>query len=216
VPTPVARPPDRDQERTTAAWSLRDLLLSRWSGQVVELRTVALTAAGTMRSAEVVFRALAQVTGPHTGVAQVVAGRRQVVLAVAATGWRVDWSWGILPVVEEGVRVGETRAFSERTGALWRAGCDFLVRHGEEGGGCYLGCEAWFRPEEPVGHPVVLEIHRLLSSLYRRAREQADETAGYRVGRAPTLAQTMGWVRAERRARRDLIGLALNPRVIDL
>jgi hypothetical protein len=183
----------------------------RWEGRCVSLREVVLTLARYSDSDEAVWQRLGEVVRPPLGAVLGVAGQRNACLSFAARNETISWT-------EVGGKLLTWGYKAEVTGghALLARGVDFLVARGEEPSACQaVGSHRLLGDINGIV-PAVDQVVDELRALYLSSQLEAwggRWPAGYQP-HAPR--DNPRWWSAERRARRRLIGLQLNERLLGM
>jgi hypothetical protein len=204
--------------------ALRELCLRRWPNRVVDARTVILAATLLCYNERVLWDCLYDLTGPPQGVAQMVDSPHRLVLSVGSREKPVVWG-------ADGAFITGT----EVDGALYQHGLRWLRRRGADPETCGAGLREWF-VREPLDddrlmaaaaeerlHPEIRSALAAVQAIYARAALEADElcrperaTLSFGNHAFITDAQAERWRAVEGQARRRLVTLMGNPRLVGM
>jgi hypothetical protein len=203
----------RIRYRTTAE-QVRQLCRRRWGGRVVSFRAALFAAVGVCETEHAMWLAMFALTGPAAGIAQVVASREHLVLAVAGRHENVEWTEaGGDPTIFPWLAPGEP---IEASGVLWHRAVTHLGRHGIPEAECWPRSQNWFSGEgleTGDAHPQLERARAIAQAVYARSLGEADEIFAQGAG---GVRSCPAWREAEGRARRRLIRLAANDRLRSL
>jgi hypothetical protein len=203
---------------------LRRPFPARWQGRCVPLPEVLFTAARDCDLEPWVWALVVPLVCPPAGSAVTVVGRRSACLSFARRDEPVEWprgeltASGWLTTVAGGDLTASGWVTTVTGGAsLESRGVDFLVQRGESRGDCRAMGSHWLL-DDPDTRPELLG--QLTNQLRRLYLQSALEACAERVPPLPVIpdpsARDARWKRVERRARRRLIGLHLNQRLLEM